>query len=97
MPKVNTTIPDDHYPPPDLTVDIPGYLQAAVDGLVSQLERSVMLQVKSITTLKCVGQYIPENRYRVSLGSTAGKQAWRSFSPVESILQCWPFSRTGMS
>ena len=29
-------------------------MQAAVDGLVSQLERSVMLQVKSITSLKCV-------------------------------------------
>jgi len=54
VPRVNSVIPDDQYPPPNLTSGIPEYLQAAVDGLVSQLERSVMLQVKSITSLKCV-------------------------------------------
>ena len=54
MPKVNTAIPDEQYPSPNPTSGIPEYMQAAVDGLVSQLERSVMLQVKSITSLKCV-------------------------------------------
>ena len=53
MPRVNTAVPDDQYLSPDFTGIIPKYLQAAVDGLVSQLRRSVMLQVKSITSLKC--------------------------------------------
>ena len=51
---VNTTVPDDQYPLPNLAASIPECLQVAVDGLVSQLERSVMLQVKSISSLKCV-------------------------------------------
>jgi asparagine synthetase B (glutamine-hydrolysing) len=54
VPRVNTVVPDDQYPQPNFAATVPGYLQAAVDGLVSQLKRSVMLQVKSITSLKCV-------------------------------------------
>jgi hypothetical protein len=54
VPRVNTAVPDDLYPPPDFTLGVPEYLQAAADGLVSQLQRSVMLQVKSITSLKYV-------------------------------------------
>ena len=63
VPKVNTTIPDDHYPPPNLTADLSEHLQAAVDGLVSQLERSVMFQVGSITALKCVGWSILKEQF----------------------------------
>lgn len=63
VPKVNTTIPDDHYPPPNLTAGIPDYLRAAVNGLVFQLERSVMFQVRSITPLKCVGWSIPKEQF----------------------------------
>lgn len=59
MSRVNTAVPDDQYPAPNFTVAVPEYLQAAVDGLVSQLERSVMLQVKSITSLKYVKPSTP--------------------------------------
>lgn len=52
VPNVNAAVPDDQYPLPSLGAALPEYLQTAVDGLVSQLERSVMLQVKSITSLK---------------------------------------------
>ena len=54
VPKVNTAVPDDQYPVPNFAASVPEYLQAAVDGLLSQLERSVMLQVKSINSLKYV-------------------------------------------
>lgn len=54
VPRVNTAVPDDQNPLPNLASPIPEYLQNAVDGLVFQLERSVMLQVQSITSLKCV-------------------------------------------
>ncbi|KAF9654309.1 hypothetical protein BDM02DRAFT_3182121 [Thelephora ganbajun] len=52
VPRVNVVVPHDQYPSPNLGAAIPEYLQAAVDNLVSQLERSVMLQVKSITSLR---------------------------------------------
>lgn len=54
MPRVNTAVPDNQHPSPNFAGTIPEHLQTAVDDLVSQLRRSVMLQVKSITSLKCV-------------------------------------------
>ena len=54
VPKVATIIPEDQHPSPNFGVVIPEHLRVAVDGLISQLQRSVMLQVKSITPLKYV-------------------------------------------
>ena len=96
VPRVNNTTPGDQYLSPNPASGIPEHLQAAVDGLVSQLERSVMLQVKNITSLKCVEpSHCGVNSPNVFLGNTVARQAWQSSSPVESILQCWPFSRIG--
>lgn len=55
---MNAAVPDGQYPLPSLGAAPPEYLQAAVDGLVLQLERSVMLQARSITPLKYVGRLL---------------------------------------
>ena len=75
VPRVNTTVPDDQYPSPNLAAPIPEYLQVSVDGLVSQLERSVALQVKSITSLKCVQPSPRRNRSYYCPESTTARRA----------------------
>ena len=95
MPSVNIAVPDDRYPSPNLAGPIPECLRTAVDNLVSQLERSVMLQVKSITSLKYVDLLPRGNRSHFRPGSTMVRRAWRSSTPAGSTLPCWPCSQIG--
>ena len=95
MPKVNIVPPDNQYPSPNFAASIPEHLQVAVDGLLSQLERSVMLQVKSITSLKCVEPSHRGSRSWFFLENTTVRQAWRSSTLVGSTLPYWPSSQIG--
>ena len=92
---VNTAVPDDQHLPPDFEVAVPGCLQAAVDGLISQLQRSVMLRVKSITSLKCVKLPPQKSSSHFSLGNTMARRVWQFFSPVVSTPPCWPSLQIG--
>ena len=89
VPRVNTALPGEPYPPPDLGTAIPECLQVAVDGLATQLQHSVMLQVKSITSLKCVKLSPQMSRSYHILGDTTARRAWQFSSPGVSTLPCW--------
>lgn len=95
VPRVATAIPEDHHPSPNFGAAIPEYLQAAVDGLISQLQRSVRLQVESITPLKCVKLSPRRGCSYFRLGNTMARRAWQCSSLEASTLLYWLSSQIG--
>ncbi|KAF8203066.1 asparagine synthase-domain-containing protein [Pholiota molesta] len=65
--KVNTMITSDNIPLVDTLDKIPEYLSRAVDDLISQLDRSVMLQVRDIPRFS-----LPEGKARLAVLFSGG-------------------------
>ena len=95
VPRVAAAVPEDRHPSPNFGTAIPEYLQEVVDGLISQLQRSVMLQVKSITSLKCVKLSPRRDCSYFNLGNTMARRVWQCSFPGVSTLPCWLSSQTG--